>query len=79
VDGTGTVYVADTLNGRLCRMNSAGRAGWTVQSVVLPQTLQEPAGLAIVGRSLWLAERNAHLLQRLDLDSGALWKLPLGA
>jgi hypothetical protein len=79
VDGTGTVYVADTLNGRLCRMNSAGRAGWTVQSVVLPQTLQEPAGLAIVGRSLWLAERNAHLLQRLDLDSGALGKLPLGA
>jgi hypothetical protein len=79
VDGTGTVYVADTLNGRLCRMNPAGRAGWTVQSMVLPQTLQEPAGLAIAGRSLWLAERSTHLLHRLDLDSGALGKLSLGA
>lgn len=79
VDGTGTVYVADTLNGRLCRMNQAGRGDWTVQSMVLPQPLQEPVGLAIVGRSLWLAERNAHQIQRLDLDSGVLGKLSLGA
>lgn len=79
VDGTGTVYVADTLNGRLCRMTSKKRGGWNVASIALPQVLQEPAAIVVAGRELWITERNAHQLQRLDLDSGVIAKQAVGA
>ncbi len=78
-DAGGTLYVADTLNGRVCRMQPSGRSNWSVQTLALPQNLQEPAALAIAGRTLWIGERNAHQVCRLDLDSGMLGKFTIGA
>ena len=71
--------MADTLNGRVCRMQPSGRSNWSVQTLVLPQSLQEPAALAIAGRTLWIVERNAHQVHRLDLDSAMLGKFTIGA
>ena len=77
-DASGHVYVADTYNGRICRVSSGGRGTWSAQTLAMPQQLQEPASLALSGRTLWIAERSAHQVLRFDLDRGALGKFVVG-
>ncbi len=66
--GNGAVYLADTLNGRVVRC--VGSEGWQAQTLASAANLVEPAALALHGRTLWIGERGAHVIVRVDLDSG---------
>ncbi len=75
VDSTGHAFVADTLNDRVVVYAGTGTG---VRALKLGERLHEPAGLCVDGRTLWLADRNAHAVLRVDLDGGAVRRLPIG-
>ena len=79
VDGAGHVFIADTLNDRVVVYAGTGTgAGAGVRVLKLGERLHEPAGLCVDGRTLWLADRNAHAILRVSLENGEIRRVPIG-
>lgn len=75
VDGTGHAFIADTLNDRVVVYAGTGTG---VRVLKLGERLHEPTGLCVDGRTLWLADRNAHAVLRVNLENGEIRRLPIG-
>lgn len=73
-DARGLIFVADSYNGKIKAINM--RSG-DVRALNLPYRLQEPAGLALGGGALWVANTNAHEIVRVDLSSGQIRRLTI--
>ncbi len=69
------LWIADTGNGSL---RSLRLGGGEVTTHVLPQRLNGPAGLAVGGGVVWIADTDAHAVLRLDTRTGELHHLPIG-
>lgn len=70
------LWVADSGNGRL-RLLRLG--GGELSTPALPRPLQGPAGLAVAGGAVWIAETGAHALLRYDPASGTLAEVAVQA
>jgi len=68
------VFVADSYNGKIKALNLRTTE---LRALNLPYTLQEPAGIALGGNSLWIANTNAHEIVRVDLGSGQIRRLTI--
>lgn len=83
VDGADLIYVADTYNNKLKTINSAtkevrsylgdGKAGAGDD----PPRFDEPSGLALVGRTLYVVDTNNHAIRTVDLDGQKVQTLTL--
>ncbi len=73
VDRNGKIYVSDTLGLGLCVLSlpKDGKQA-SGKPVYVERQLREPTGLALEGRHLWVCERNAHAVIKVDLDSGGI-------
>ncbi len=72
----GSLYVADTYNNKVKKLNPAERRSVTF----LGQdkgTLDEPGGLSVAGGRLYIADTNHHLIRVADLKTGQLSTLEL--
>ena len=69
------LWIADAGNGSL---RSLRLGGGEVTTHVLPQRLHGPAGLAVRGGVVWIADTDAHAVLRLDTRTGELHHLPIG-
>jgi len=69
------LWIADTYNGSLRKLRLGG-GGMSTQN--LPQSLNEPAALAVGAGALWIADAGAHEILRYDLASELLVRLPIG-
>lgn len=69
------LWIADTYNGSLRKLRLGG-GGMSTQQ--LPQSLNEPAALAVGAGSLWIADAGAHEILRYDFASELLSRLPIG-
>jgi sugar lactone lactonase YvrE len=87
VDGD-TLLVADTYNHRLKRLDPRTRAchAWVGSgtpghrdAVGLAAQFYEPSGLSLAAGQLFVADTNNHAVRVVDLASGAVRTLPLGA
>lgn len=67
-------YVADTFNSRLRIVNL--QTGET-STLRLEWRLHEPQGLSFAEGSLWVADRNAHEILRVDLDHRRVERIPV--
>ena len=74
VDARGLVFIADSYNGKIKALNLRTT---DVRTLNLPYTLQEPAGIALGGNALWIANTNAHEVVRVDLGSGQIKRLTI--
>lgn len=74
VDGA-TIYVADTLNNRLRAIQSRGGE---VSTVPIEWRFHEPQGISFAAGSLWVADRNAHEVLRVDVERGTCARIPVG-
>lgn len=80
VAADGTVYVADTGNHRILRLRPSGGAfvaevlagldGWSghEDGAGAAARFASPAGLALAGGALYVADRGNHAIRRVDLD-----------
>ncbi|HBK47675.1 MAG TPA: hypothetical protein DDZ67_14840 [Xanthomonadaceae bacterium] len=73
-EGAPVLWIADAGNGSLRSLRLGGGELSTVQ---LPRRLHGPAGLAICGGVLWIAETDAHAVLRYDIASGELSELAI--
>jgi thiol-disulfide isomerase/thioredoxin len=62
------LWIADTFNSRIRRMNLATR---TVEHFDFKHPLDEPRGLTLYGDKLFVANTNAHQIVAVDLDTRA--------
>ena len=69
------LWIADTYNGSLRKLRLGG-GGMSTQQ--LPQSLNEPAALAVGAGALWIADAGAHEILRYDFASELLSRLPIG-
>lgn len=74
VDARGLVFIADSYNGKIKALNLRTTE---LRTLNLPYTLQEPAGIALGGNALWVANTNAHEVVRVDLGSGQIKRLTI--
>lgn len=74
-DVHGNVYVADTLNDRICLLDAATGVLGTLR---LEYRFHEPHGLSAAAGALWVADRNAHEIVRVDIASGACRRVAIG-
>jgi DNA-binding beta-propeller fold protein YncE len=75
----GNVYVADTYNNKIKRIDlgdltvttaaGSGQTG-TLDGPGANARLSEPAGISALANDLYIADTNNHSIRRLDLDSG---------
>ncbi|MDQ2971663.1 MAG: redoxin family protein [Pseudomonadota bacterium] len=70
-----TAYVADTLNNRLRAINT--RNG-EVTTLNVEWRFHEPHGISFAAGALWVADRNAHEILRVDVESGTCRRIPAG-
>lgn len=70
-----TAYVADTLNNRLRAINT--RNGETT-SLNIEWRFHEPQGISFAAGALWVADRNAHEILRVDVEKGTCRRIPAG-
>lgn len=70
-----TIYVADTLNNRLRAIQS--RSG-EVSTLPIEWRFHEPQGISFAAGALWVADRNAHEILRVDVEAGACTRIPAG-
>ncbi|WP_411850565.1 hypothetical protein ACLB90_16985 [Stenotrophomonas sp. LGBM10] len=68
------LWIADTGNGRLRTLRLGGGELSTLE---LPRRLHAPAGLALGGGAVWIAETDAHAVLRFDPVSGVLSDVPI--
>lgn len=68
------VFVADLCNGRLCSLDPYSGEVATLQ---LEQPLGEPQGLSHAGGALWVADRGAHAIFRIDPEKGTCERVPV--
>jgi hypothetical protein len=66
--GDGALWVADTYNGKLRRIDPASGTTSTVPSVA---PLAEPGGVSVAGGAIWIADTNRHRVLRAPLRGGA--------
>ena len=80
---TGDVLVADTYNSKIKRIDPATGAtetflgsghGWADGTEPL---FYEPGGIAINGRTLYVADTNNHVIRKVDLETGSTGTLVL--
>ena len=69
------LWIADSGND-LLRCLRLG--GGEVSTFPLPRPLHGPAGLAVGGGVVWIADTDAHAVLRLDVSTGDLHHIPLG-
>jgi DNA-binding beta-propeller fold protein YncE len=70
-----TIYVADTLNNRLRAIQS--RSG-EVSTLPIEWRFHEPQGISFAAGALWVADRNAHEILRVDVEAGTCTRIPAG-
>lgn len=68
------LWIADAGNGRLRTLRLGGGELSTLE---LPRRLHGPAGLALGGGAVWIAETDAHAVLRFDPVSGVLSDVPI--
>ena len=68
------VFVADTCNDRLCTLDPYSGELATLEC---DQALHQPHGLSFAAGSLWLADRDAHAILRIDPERGACERVTL--
>ncbi len=80
----GTLYVADTYNHKLKRLDPQARtvksfagAGKPGQSDGVPASFYEPGGLSIANGKLYVADTNNHAIRVVDARTGATTTLAL--
>lgn len=73
-DGT-TLYVADSLNNRLRAIQMRGGA---VSTLPIEWRFHEPQGISFAAGALWVADRNAHEILRVDVEEGKCTRIPVG-
>jgi hypothetical protein len=64
----GRLFVADTCNDRLCTLDPYSGELTTLEC---GQPLHQPQGLSFAAGSLWVADRDAHAILRIDPERGA--------
>jgi hypothetical protein len=69
------LWIADAGNGSLRCLRLGGGE---VTTHPLPHRLHGPAGLAVSGGVVWIADTDAHAVLRLDPRTGELHHLPIG-
>ncbi|HEX9781082.1 MAG TPA: thioredoxin-like domain-containing protein [bacterium] len=75
---SGNLYVADSYNHKIKRMDLAARTIETVAGTGAPgDPLAEPGGLSATGSHLYIADTNTHGIRRLDLVTGELIVVPV--
>jgi len=75
VPNSPALWIAYTYNRSLRKLRLGG-GGMSTQN--LPQSLNEPAALAVGSGALWIADAGAHEILRYDLASELLVRLPIG-
>ena len=82
----GILYVADTYNGKIKRIDplrrsSAGFAGSGTRGMAdgprLTAQFDEPSGICVLGNDLYVADTNNHRIRVVDLATGAVRTLAL--
>lgn len=68
------VYVADTMNDRLCTLDPYSGQLATVE---VDRGLHEPQGMSFAAGSLWVADRNDHAILRIDPARGTCECVPV--
>ncbi|MGH8234389.1 MAG: hypothetical protein ACREPU_09355 [Rhodanobacteraceae bacterium] len=68
------VYMADTINDRLCVLDPYSGELATMQ---IDYPLHEPQGLSFAAGSLWVADRNDHAILRIDPKHGTCARVPV--
>lgn len=84
--GQDVVFIADTYNHRIKRMSLAtlrvqniagsGRKG-SADGPVMDTAFNEPAGLAVAGNTVWVADTNNHTIRVIDLVENRVSTLEL--
>jgi DNA-binding beta-propeller fold protein YncE len=86
-DGTPLVFVADTYNDKLKRLDPmtrqvtswAGGAAGHEDGDLDAARFWEPSGLSLAGRRLYVADTNNHAVRLIDLDVGTVRTLEITA
>ena len=68
------VYVADTMNDRLCTLDPYSGQLATME---VDRALHEPQGMSFAAGSLWVADRNDHAILRIDPARGTCERVPV--
>lgn len=68
------VYVADTLNDRVCVLDPYSGE---VSTMRIDHPLHEPQGLSFAAGFLWVADRNGHAVLRVDPERGTCERVPV--
>lgn len=69
------LWIADSGNDRL---RSLRLGGGELTSLLLPQPLHGPAGLAVGGGAVWIADTDAHAVLRVEPRTGSMLHVPVG-
>ncbi len=85
-DGQSVLYLADTFNNKIKRIDPIRREAVTIAGTgeqgsldgdALDAEFREPSGLALAGRTLYIADTHNHAVRTLDLDQCRLGTLQL--
>jgi thiol-disulfide isomerase/thioredoxin/sugar lactone lactonase YvrE len=85
-DDAPILYLADTFNNKIKRVDPVRREVVTIAGTgeqgdrdgdALEAEFREPSGIALVDRTLYIADTHNHRIRQLDLDRGRVRTLPL--
>jgi sugar lactone lactonase YvrE len=72
--GESRLYVADTMNDRLCTLDPYSGQ---LATMAVERVLHEPQGLSFAAGSLWVADRSDHAILRVDPARGTCERVPV--